>query len=69
MHFLLSDDTWSKRYYIPKNDGFCISSTQGSVVSLIFKTENYGLKPIYAQNDTPHPDMFSNIFSKTRSVY
>ena len=66
---LLEDNTWSTRYNIPKNDRYSDSSTQWTLVNLNFTVENYGIKLIYDQIDTPHADMcFSNI-SITHSVY
>ena len=65
---LLEDNTWSTRYNVPKNDRYSDSSTQWTKLSLNFTVENYGIKLIYDQIDTPHADMcFSNI-SITHSV-
>ena len=41
---LLSDDTWSRRYNIPKNDRYSDASTQWHLLSLFFTEENYGVK-------------------------
>ena len=69
IELLLEDNTWSTRYNIPKNDRYSDSSTQWTLVNLIFTVENYGIRLIYDQIDTPHADMcFSNI-SITHSVY
>ena len=69
IQLLLEDNTWSTRYNIPKNDRYSNSSTQWKLVNLNFTVENYGIKLIYDQIDTPHADMcFSNI-SITHSVY
>ena len=66
---LLEDNTWSTRYHIPKNDRYSDSSTHWTLVSLNFTVENYGIRLVYDQIDTPHADMcFSNI-SITHSVY
>ena len=66
---LLEDNTWSTRYNIPKNDRYSNSPTQWTLVNLKFTVENYAIKLIYDQIDTPHADMcFSNI-TKTHSVY
>ena len=66
---LLEDNTWSTMYNIPKNDRYSNSSTQRTLVNLNFTEENYGIKLIYDQIDTPHADMcFSNI-TITHSVY
>ena len=69
IQLLLEDNTWSTRYNIPKNDRYSNSSTQWTLVNLNFTVENYGIKLIYDQIDTPHADMcFSNI-TITHSVY
>ena len=66
---VLEDNTWSTRYTIPKSDRYSDSSTEWTLVSLIFTVENYGIKLIYDQIDIPHADMcFSNI-TKTHSIY
>ena len=65
----LEHNTWSTKYNIPKNDRFSDISTDWTLVSLNFTIENYGIKLIYDQIDTPHTDMcFSNI-TITHSVY
>ena len=69
IELLLEDNTWSTRYNIPKNDRYSDSSTQWTLVNLNFTVENYGIKLIYDQIDTPQADMcFSNI-TITHSVY
>ena len=69
IQLLLEDNTWSTRYNIPKNDRYSNSSTQWTLVNLNFTVENYGIKLIFDQIDTPHADMcFSNIII-THSVY
>ena len=69
IELLLEDNTWSTRYNIPKDDWYSNSSTQWTLVNLNFTVENYGIKLIYDQIDTPHADMcFSNI-TITHSVY
>ena len=69
IQLLLEDNTWSTRYNIPKNDRYSDTSTEWTLVSLIFTVENYGIKLIYDQIDTAHADMcFSNI-TTTHSVY
>ena len=69
IQLLLEDNTWSTRYNIPKNDRYSDSSTQWTLVNLNFTIENYGIRLIYDQIDTPHGDMcFSNI-AITHSVY
>ena len=69
VQLLLEDNTWSTRYNIPKNDRFSNSSTQWTLVNLNFTVQNYGIRLVYDQIDTPHADMcFSNI-TITHSVY
>ena len=68
IQLLLEDNTWSTRYYIPKNDQFSDSSTQWTLVNLNFTVENYGIKLIYDQRDTVHADMFFSNITKTHSV-
>ena len=69
IQLLPEDNTWSTRYNIPKNDRFSCSSTQWTKLNLNFTVENYVIKLISDQIDTPHGDMcFSNI-TITHSVY
>ena len=69
IQLLLEDDTWSTGYNIPKNGRYSDTSTEWTLVSLNFTIENYGIKLIYDQTDSPHADMcFSNI-TITHSVY
>ena len=69
IELLLEDNTWSTRYNIPKNDRYSDSSTEWTLVNLNFTVENYAIKLIHDQIDTPHADMcFSNI-KFTHSVY
>ena len=61
--FSISDVT------IAKNDQYSNNSTDWTLLNLNFTVENYGVKLIYDQIDTPHADMcFSNV-SITHSVY
>ena len=69
IQLLLNDNTWSTRYNIPENDRYSDSSTDWTLVNLNFTVENYGIRLIYDQIDTPHADMcFSNI-TITHSVF
>ena len=69
IELLLKDNTWSTRYNIPKNDRYSDSCTQWTLLNLNFTIENYGIRLVYDQIDTPHADMcFSNI-RITHSVY
>ena len=69
VQLLLEDNTWSTRYNIPKNDRYSNSSTQWTLVNLNFTIENYGIRLIYDQIDTPHADMCFNNITITHSVY
>ena len=69
IQLLLEDNTWSTRYNISKNDRYIDSSTDWTKSNLNFTEENYGIKLINDEIDTPHADMcFSNIMI-THSVY
>ena len=69
IHLLLEDDNWSTIYAIAKNTRYSTTSTEWTLLNLDFTVENYGIKLIYDQIDTPHADMcFSNITIK-HSVY
>ena len=62
IQFLLEDNTWSTQYTIAKNTHYSATSTEWTILNLDFTVENYGIKSIYDQIDTPHADMcFSNI--------
>ena len=63
IELLFSDNTWSTRYKkIPKDDSYSDPSTQWTMVSLNFNSENNENNSIYDQIETPHSDMcFSNI--------
>ena len=70
IHLLLEDNTWSTRYNIPKkNDRYSDNSTDWTLVSLNFTEENFGIKLIYDQIDTPHCDMCFGNITITHSVY
>ena len=69
IQLLLENNTWSTRYNIPINDRYIDSSIQWTKLSLNFTQQNYGIKLICDEIDTPHADMcFSNI-TITHSVY
>ena len=69
IQLLLSDNTWSTRYHIPKNDKYSDSSTNWILASLNFSFKNYVIKLIYDQIDSPHADMCFSKISKTHSVH
>ena len=66
---LLEDNTWSTRYNIPKNDRYSDNSTDWTLVSLNFTVENFGIKLIYDQIDSPHADMYFSNITISHSVY
>ena len=69
IQLLLEDNTWSTRKNIPKNDRYSDTSTEWTLLSLNFTVENYGIKLILDEIDTPHAQLcFSNI-TITHSVY
>ena len=69
IRLLLEDDTWSTQYTMAKNTQYSDNSTDWTLLNLDFTVENYGIKLINDQIDTPHADMcFSNI-TITHSVY
>ena len=69
IQLLLGNNTWTTQYTIEKNTLYCDSSTEWTLLNLDFTVENYGIKLVYDQIDTPHGDMcFSNI-TITHSVY
>ena len=69
IQLLLDDNTWSTRYNIPKNDRYSDSSTDWTLVRLIFTVEIYGIKLFYDEIDTAHADMCFSNFTITHSVY
>ena len=69
IQLLLSDNTWSTVYKIPKTDRYSNSSTQCILLGLNFTLENFGTKLIHNKIDSAIADMsFSNILV-TQSVY
>ena len=66
---LLYSNAWNTQYTIPIINQHSKSSIDRTLVNLNFTVENYGIKFLYDQIETPHADMcFSNI-TKTHSVY
>ena len=66
---LLEDNTWTTQYTVAKNTQYSNTSTDWTLLNLDFTVENYGIKLIYDQIESPHADMcFSNIMI-THSVY
>ena len=69
IELLLEDNTWSTRYNIPKNDRYSNSSNQWTLVNLNFTVENYGIRVVYDQIDTPHAVIYFSIITITHSVH
>ena len=62
IQLLLDNNAWSTQYTIEKNTQYSNTSTEWKLLNLDFTIENYGIKLIYDQIETPHADMcFSNI--------
>ena len=69
IQLLLEDNTWSTQYTIAKNSQYNNTSTEWKLLNLDFTVENFGIRLVYDEIDTPHADMcFSNI-TITHSVY
>ena len=66
---LLEDKIWNTRYNIPKNVRYSETSTQGTKLSLNFTDQNYGIKIIYDEIDSPHADMCFSKVTITHCVY
>ena len=69
IELLLEYNTWSTRYNIPKNDRYSESSTQWTLLNLNSTIENYGIRLVYDQKDTPHADISFSDITITHSVY
>ena len=62
IQILSKDNVWLTRFNIPKNNQFSTQATDWIILSLNNTDENYGVKIIYDQIDSPYADMsFSNI--------
>ena len=68
IQLLLSDNTWSTRYNIPKNESYT-NQSERKLVNINFKEENYGMKIIYDEITTPNCDMCFSKITITHSVY
>ena len=69
IQLLIENNTWSTQYTIAKNDEYSDNSTDWTLLNLDFTVENYGIKLIYDQVDTPHADMCFSNNTITHSVY
>ena len=54
---ILEDNTWSTIYAIDKNTKYSKLSTDWTLLNLDFTLQNYGIKMIFDQTDTPQSDM------------
>ena len=62
VQLLLEHNTWSTQYNIPKNDRYSDTSSDWTLLNLDSTVENYRIKLIHDQIDSPHADVsFSNI--------
>ena len=69
IQLLLENDIWTTQYTINKTTQYSATSNEWTLLNLDFTEENYGIKLIYDQIDSPHADMcFSNL-TITHSVY
>ena len=69
IQLLLSDNTWSSRYNLSKNDLSSDTSTDWTLVNSNFTVEYYGIKLLYDEIDSAHADMCFNNITVTHSVY
>ena len=69
IQLILEANKWITRYNISKNGRYSDSSNGWKLFSLIFTVENYGIKNIYDQIDTPKADMCFCDIRITLSVY
>ena len=62
IQILTKDNIWLTKFNIPKNNQYSNASTDWIILNLNITEENYGVKFIYDQIDSPLADMcFSNI--------
>ena len=69
IQLLLEDNTWSTQYTIAKNSQYNNTSTEWKLLNLDFTVENYGIRLVYDQIDTPHADICISNITITHSVY
>ena len=69
IQIILKDNSWNTQDTIAKNDRYSDTSTDWTLLNLDFTHENYGIKIIYDQIDTPHADMCFSKITKPHSVY
>ena len=68
IQLLLEEETWSNRYYIPKNDQYIDSLTQCTKIISNFTEDKYGKTLIYDEVDSAHDDKCFSKFTKTHSI-
>ena len=69
IHILLKDHSWNAIYTVNKNTNYSNLSTDWSFLNLNYTTENYGVKLIYDEINTPHADRCFRKITITHSVY
>ena len=69
IQLLLEDNTWSTIYTFDKNTNYSSSLTDWTLFNLDFTIQNYDIKLIFDQIDTPHSDMCFRIITITHSKY
>ena len=66
---LVEDFTRSMRCNKPKHDQYSDTSTEWTLVSLLFTEENFGIKITYDQIDTPYADLRIGNITISHSVF
>ena len=69
IQLLLENNTWSTQYTIAKNDQYSDTSTDWTLINFDITQENYGIKLIYDQIDTPHADICFSKISMAHSIF
>ena len=68
IQLLLSDNTWSTKHKLSKNDQYT-NQSEWILVNLNFTEENYGIKLIFDEIDSANSDMCSSNIIITQSLY
>ena len=69
IQILLEDITCSTRYKLTKNDRYCISSTDWTLITLNFNEENFGIKLLYDQINTLLVDVCFSSITITQFIF
>ena len=69
IQLIIEHITWSTRYNLPKNDRYSVSTTDWTLVILIFTVWINGFNLIYNEIDTPHADMYFIYFTIAHTIY